>query len=287
MPNTNALLLVGLGLAALTMFRREESDMDEAELVNASMLASGTGETGKALDVIPSIGADVPIGGPTPEAQPMADPLSWLQDLFAGVTPGPPAPRNGTGVASSNKDTELPNNPVGAEPVVTVSPFVQTPTYIRTTGDQVGQALRQIGIITDPGDVDLLNPKIYVQEIETEEFSFGPLTRTEDVQIVAGGANPGDPYYTTLDVLAAYRDMGGFGPVTYAHEVNSVSVPNEEVAISARDQEPTLNATLARAMLKRDRLHVAAPDEYATGLSPVPAFRSTTDTGYATGLDWI
>ena len=286
MPNTNALLLVGLGLAALTMFRREESDMDEAELVNASMLASGTGETGKALDVIPSIGADVPIGGPT-VAQPMADPLSWLQDLFAGVTPGPPAPRNGTGVASSNKDTELPNNPVGAEPVVTVSPFVQTPTYIRTTGDQVGQALRQIGIITDPGDVDLLNPKIYVQEIETEEFSFGPLTRTEDVQIVAGGANPGDPYYTTLDVLAAYRDMGGFGPVTYAHEVNSVSVPNEEVAISARDQEPTLNATLARAMLKRDRLHVAAPDEYATGLSPVPAFRSTTDTGYATGLDWI
>ena len=266
MPNTNALLLVGLGLAALTMFRREESDMDEAELVNASMLASGTGQTGKALDVIPSIGADVPIGGPTPEAQPMADPLSWLQDLFAGVTPEPPAPRNGTGVASSNKDTELPNNPVGAEPVVTVSPFVQTPTYIRTTGDQVGQALRQIGIITDPGDVDLLNPKIYVQEIETEEFSFGPLTRTEDVQIVAGGANPGDPYYTTLDVLAAYRDMGGFGPVTYAHEINSVSVPKEEVAITARDQEPTLNATLARAMLKRDRLHVAAPDDYATGL---------------------
>ena len=126
--------------------------------------------------------------------------------------------------------------------------------------------MRQIGIITDPGDVDLLNPKIYVQEIETEEFSFGPLTRTEDVQIVAGGANPGDPYYTTLDVLAAYRDMGGFGPVTYAHEINSVSVPKEEVAITARDQEPTLNATLARAMLKRDRLHVAAPDDYATGL---------------------
>jgi len=231
------------------MFRREESDMDEAELVNASMLASGTGETGKALDVIPSIGADVPIGGPT-VAQPMADPLSWLQDLFAGVTPGPPAPRNGTGVASSNKDTELPNNPVGAEPVVTVSPFVQTPTYIRTTGDQVGQALRQIGIITDPGDVDLLNPKIYVQEIETEEFSFGPLTRTEDVQIVAGGANPGDPYYTTLDVLAAYRDMGGFGPVTYAHEVNNVTVPEKEVVLAAGSNVGRL----------------AAPDDYATGL---------------------
>ena len=249
MPNTNALLLVGLGLAALTMFRREESDVDETELVNASMLASGTGRTGKALDVIPAISADASIGGET-VAQPIADPFSWLQDLFAGVTPGTPAPRNGTGVASSNRDTELPNNPVGAEQVVTVSPFIQTPTYIATTGDRVGQALRQIGIMTDPGDVDLLNPKIYYQEIETGEYSFGPLTGTEDVQIVAGGANPGDPYYTQLDVLAAYRDMGGFGPVTYAHEVNNVTVPEKEVVLAAGSNVGRL----------------AAPDDYATGL---------------------
>ena len=253
MPNTNALLLVGLGLAALTMFRREESDMDEAELVNASMLASGTGETGKALDVIPSIGADVPIGGQPPEAQPMADPLGWLQAFFAGSAPAIATPTNGAGtkdtvVPSSNRDTELPNVPTGPAPEVNISPWVQTPTYIRTTGEKAGQALRQVGIITHPGDVDLINPKIYYQEITTDEFSFGPLTGTEDVQIVAGGANPGDPYYTKLDVLAAYRDLGGFGPVP--------------------DYVPTVTETEERVILAPDpnKGRIAAPDDYATGL---------------------
>jgi hypothetical protein len=265
MPN-NTLLMIGIGLAAFTLFRREETDVGEADLVNASMLASGTGETGKALGNISTIAADIPIGGQPPE-EPDFYMTPWMRAFF-GLSPSAPTPKNGTVVASSNKDTDLPNQQTGPAPEVNVSPFVQTPTYIRTTGERAGEALRQLGIITHPGDVDLINPKIYVQEITTDEYSFGPLTRTEDVQIVAGGANPGDPYYTKLDVLAAYRDMGGFGPVTYAHEVTET---NETMTLA-----PDPN---------RDR--IAAPDEYATGLSPVPAFRSTTDTGYATGLDWI
>jgi len=251
MPN-NTLLMIGIGLAAFTLFRREETDVGEEDLVNASMLASGTGETGKALDSIPTIAADIPIGGQPPEAQPSADLFGWLQDLVAGVTPAAaPAvitPTNGTVVASSNKDTDLPNEPTGPAPESNITPFVQAPTYIRTAGEKAGQALRQLGIITHPGDVDLINPKIYVQEIATDDYSFGPLTGTEDVQIVAGGANPGDPYYTKLDVLAAYRDMGGFGPVTYAHE--------------------TVTETEERVILAPDpnKGRVAAPDDYATGL---------------------
>ena len=140
--------------------------------------------------------------------------------------------------------------PTGPAREVNVTPFVQTPTYIRTTGEKAGQALRQLGIITHPGDVDLINPKIYVQEITTDEYSFGPLTGTEDVQIVAGGANPGDAYYTKLDVLAAYRDLGGFGPVTYADEVNDVSARDKEMILAP---DP-------------DAGRIAAPDDYATGL---------------------
>ena len=86
MPN-NTLLMIGIGLAAFTLFRREETDVAEEDLVNASMLASGTGETGKDLAIIPTIAADIPIGGQPPEEQPMADPLAWLQGIFAGVTP--------------------------------------------------------------------------------------------------------------------------------------------------------------------------------------------------------
>jgi len=251
MPN-NTLLMIGIGLAAFTLFRREETDVGEEDLVNASMLASGTGQTGKALGTIPTIAADIPIGGQPPEAQPMADPLGWLQGIFAGVAPAVTTPvitpKNGTVVVSSNADTDLPNAPVGPTPEVNITPFVQTPTYIRTTGEKAGQALRQLGIITHPGDVDLINPKIYVQEITTDEYSFGPLTGTEDVQIVAGGANPGDPYYTKLDVLAAYRDLGGFGPVP--------------------DYAPTVTETQERVILAPDpsRGRVAAPDDYATGL---------------------
>lgn len=247
MPN-NTLLMIGIGLAAFTLFRREETDVGEADLVNASMLASGTGDTGKALGTIPTIAADIPIGGQPPEAQPIADSFGWLQDLLAGVAPPVITPKTGTVVASSNSDTELPNVPTGPAPVVNITPFVQTPTYIRTTGEKAGEALRQLGIVTDPGEIDLLNPKIYYQEITTDEHAFGPLTGTEDVQIVAGGANPGDPYYTKLDVLAAYRDLGGFGPVP--------------------DYVPTVTETEERVILAPDQNkgRVAAPDDYATGL---------------------
>jgi len=62
MPNTNALLLLGLGLAALTLFRRDQTVSDEADLVNASMLSSGTGRTGDALGSIPTVNSDNPIG---------------------------------------------------------------------------------------------------------------------------------------------------------------------------------------------------------------------------------
>jgi hypothetical protein len=249
MPN-NTLLMIGIGLAAFTLFRREETDVGEEDLVNASMMASGTGQTGKALGTIPTIHADIPIGGEPLEAQPMEDPLGWLQAFFAGVTPAVPTPKNGTVVASSNKDTDLPNQQTGPAPEVTVTPFVQTPTYIRTTGEKAGEALRQLGIITHPGDVDLLNPKIYYQEIATDDYSFGPLTGSEDVQIVAGGANPGDPYYTKLDVLAAYRDLGGFGPVPDYIPVDDTTVVKERLQLGP---DP-------------ERGRVAAPDDYATGL---------------------
>ena len=67
MPN-NTLLMIGIGLAAFTLFRREETDVGEKDLVNASMLASGTGETGKALGTIQTIAADIPVGGEPPES---------------------------------------------------------------------------------------------------------------------------------------------------------------------------------------------------------------------------
>ena len=77
MPN-NTLLMIGIGLAAFTLFRREETDVGEEELVNASMLASGTGETGRALAAIPVITSDIPIGGAQPgEVQQIADPFAW------------------------------------------------------------------------------------------------------------------------------------------------------------------------------------------------------------------
>ena len=142
------------------------------------------------------------------------------------------------------------------------SPFVQTPTYIRTTGSELGQALRKIGIVTDPGEVDLINPKIYIQEIQmADDYSFTTesLTGSEDVQIVAGGANPGDPYYTTLDVLAAYHDLGGFGPTpeyvpkTWQEiEAESGLIARKEVTIIETDTSET---------------RIAAPDDYATGLN--------------------
>ena len=102
--------------------------------------------------------------------------------------------------------------PVGQIPAVNVPEFKQTPAYIRTTGELAGSSVRQIGLTKD---VDLLNPKIYVNRIEIDDVhsTRPPLTTDENVQIVAGGANPGDPYWTTLDVVKAARDVGMFDPI--------------------------------------------------------------------------
>jgi len=186
MPNTNALLLLGLGLAALTMFRRDESEANAEDLVNASMLSSDTGRTGQALSDMHTVQSTNPIGF-TPTRAPISD-----------------------------LDINLRNVPTGPIPEVSVTPFVQTPEYIRTTGEFAGTSVRQLGIST-AGSVDLINPKIFVQEISVNdpdepEEPGPPRTMSEEVHIVAGGANPGDPYMTTLDVLAAARDQGWFDP---------------------------------------------------------------------------
>jgi len=184
MPNTDALLLLGLGLAALTMFRREQTDTGETDLVNASMMSENTGNTGKALGFIPTVANDNPIGF-TPSTAPVSD-----------------------------KDTDLKNIPTGPAPEVNVTEAVQTPVYVRTTGESAGVGVRQLAIST--AGVDLINPKIFVQEIAVADpdtpMPQQPLTMGEEVNILAGGANPGDPYYTTLDVLAAARDEGWFDP---------------------------------------------------------------------------
>lgn len=254
MPN-NTLLMIGIGLAAFTLFRREDTDVGEEDLVNRSMMASGTGDTGKALAVIPTINAGNPIGGETQQVQPMADQFGWLRDLFSNFV-----------VQEDNGDTEKLNGPTG-QAEVTLTPFVQTPTYIRTEGDQAGEALRQIGIITHPGDVDLINPKIHVVEITTDDYSFGTLTRQEDVQIVAGGANPGDPYFTNLDVLAAFRDVGGFASPTWEREIG----PN------VFDPEAAAQAQIIMAGPKRNIL-IDSDAQSPVVVAP---------TGYDTGLDWI
>jgi len=185
MPN-NAILIVGLGLAAFTLFRREEADVGETDLVDASMLSSGTGDTGKALGNITTIKSDEPIGG------------------FPLVIP------------VTDTDVELPNVRTGPLPQVPVTPAVQTPVYIQQTGEQAGQALAQIGITTDPADIDLLNPRIYGQVITTPgEDIVAPVTMTDSVQIVPGGANLGGAYFTTLETLGAARDQGYFSPTTW------------------------------------------------------------------------
>jgi hypothetical protein len=214
MPN-NAILLVGLGLAAFTLFRREETAVGETELVDASMLSSGTGDTGKALGDIPTIKSELPIGGVT---------------VVVPIT---------------NTDEELPNTRTGPLPLVPVTPFVQTPLYIQTTGEQAGEALAQIGITTEPDDILLENPRIYAQVIVTEDEEVTtPITMADPVQIVPGGANPGDAYFTTLETLGAARDVGYFSPITWEREIGP-NVFDAQAAIDALAimTEPTFVGT--------------------------------------------
>ena len=211
MPD-NTFLFLGLGLAFL-LFRNNQGQTQngEQELVDASMLSQGTGSTGRALDIITVVNGDAPIGsnGTAPTANGF-DINSWLQDLTAGWrTPGIPT----TTKKPPTVDEDLPNKKIGPEQEVSVSPFVQTPEYIRTTGELAGTAVRQLGL---QRGVDVLNDRIYIQEIAVDDDEGiqrmqGPLFGDENVQIVAGGANPGDPYYTSYDVLVAAKDQAHFG----------------------------------------------------------------------------
>ena len=206
MPD-NTLLFLGLGLAAFMVFQNRGNG-EETDLVDASMLSQGTGRTGLPLDKIPVVKADQPIG--TPETAPFDFRTLW-SNLFGqtkrNLTPGT--------AETPIVNEDLVNERLGPSPKVDVSPFVQTPEYIRTTGELAGTAIRQLGL---ERGVDVLNDRIYIKEIsvtddEGIERMQGPLFGDENVQIVAGGANPGDPYFTTMDVLAAAKDQGYFGPL--------------------------------------------------------------------------
>lgn len=205
MPN-NTFLLLGLGLAAWMFLRNNGQVTEETDLVDASMLSQGTGRTGAMLADINTVTAEVPINEPQRDSTVAGfDLQAWL----ASIMPAPPAAKK---LPPKVVNEDLPNVKTGPEPTVSVTPFVQTPEYIRTKGELAGTAVRQFGLLRD---VDLLNDKIYIQQIEVEEESSGPritgpITPTENVQIVAGGANPGDPYYTSLDVLIAAKEAGYF-----------------------------------------------------------------------------
>ena len=224
MPD-NTLLLLGLGLAAWTIFRNNQQETGEGDLVDASMLSQGTGATGKALGSIPVVNSDVPINSSERSngangTTPGFDFVAWLNDI--GILPTPAATNTDTPPSSNNNtstsnvvDEDLPNEKTGPAVAVDVTPFIQTPEYIRTTGELAGTAVRQLGL---QRGVDVLNDKIYIQEIQVDDDEGitrieGPLTSQENVQIVAGGANPGDPYFTTIDFLVAAKEQGYFGPL--------------------------------------------------------------------------
>ena len=177
--------MIGLGLAAFTLFRRDEADEGESDLVNSSMLASGTGDTGQALGAIPTI------------------------EPVAGINPDPVV------VPVSDADVELTNVPIGALPIIPVTPVVITPPVVM----QGEEAIRQLGIRTDPDEVLLVNPKLYIQQVsipgESGVGEFTSITMNEGVQIVSGGANLGGAYFTDLETLAIARDQGYFDTPTW------------------------------------------------------------------------
>lgn len=220
MPD-NTFLFLGLGLAFL-LFRNNQGQSENGELVNASMLSQGTGNTGRALDVIPVVNGEVPIGSNgAASAANGFDLNALLNDLFSGVR-FQAVSKEKKSIPIVNED--LPNRKVGPDQQVSVSPFIQTPEYIRTTGELAGTAIRQIGL----RGVDVLNDRIYLQRIAVDDDDGvkrmeGPLFGDEDVQIVAGGANPGEPYYTSIDVLEAAKDEGYFGTPLFGPEASARS----------------------------------------------------------------
>ena len=151
MPD-NTLLLLGLGLAAWTLFRNNQQETGEGDLVNSSMLSQGTGATGKALRSIPVVNSDVPINSSersngTNGTSPGFDFMAWLNNI--GITQTPtkstdtPASTNNNTVTDKIVNEDLPNKKIGPDQEVAITPFVQTPEYIRTTGELAGTAIRQ------------------------------------------------------------------------------------------------------------------------------------------------
>jgi hypothetical protein len=121
---------------------------------------------------------------------------------------------------------------------VPVTPFVQTPVYILSTGEQAGQALSQIGIQTHPEEVDLITPTLYAEVVsapgDSGQNEFTSVTLTTPVQIVPGGANVGETYFTTLETAGLARDAGLFNlePVAWARDTGP-NVFDPQAAIDA------------------------------------------------------
>lgn len=216
MPD-NTFLFLGLGLAAFMLLRNNQGQTGDAELINASMLSEGTGSTGKALDRIPVVASDAPIGSNGTTAGSF-DFQSWWGNLFTGSNVQT-AKVQGTTNGKLIVNEDLPNEKIGQSSPPSVAPLVQTPEYIRTTGELAGTAVRQIGL---QRGVDVLNDKIYLQAITVDDGEGitrmeGPLVADEDVQIVSGGANPGDPYFTRFDDLVIAKEQGYFGLPTQTY----------------------------------------------------------------------
>lgn len=208
MPN-NTLLLLGLGLAAWTLLRDRQPGSEESDLVTASMLSQGTGTPGKILGEMPTVAGETQItytgDNAAVQTQPLFDINAWLRGLVGTTANG----ANGSLVVNEDERNER----IGGKATVNVVEYKQTPEYIRTTGELAGTAIRQLGLTRG---VDLINDKISIQRIDVADDGDYPRmeglpTMDENVQIVAGGANPGDPYFTTIDFLIAAKDQGYFG----------------------------------------------------------------------------
>ena len=233
MPN-NTLLLLGLGLAAWTLFRNTQQETGETDLVTASMLSQDTGSTGKALGSMEVVHAETAINSDGAVQTGVGfDFAKWLNSLVG--QPGAIGANGSFGVDGA-VNTDTLNNTVGAEHKATVSPFVQSPEYIRTTGGLAGTAVRQYGLTRG---VDVLNNKIYLEQIQVDDNGSiprieGPLTSSETIEIVAGGAQPGDPYFTTFDVIVAAGLEGYFNEPTESGQIASARSNIFDAEASAR-----------------------------------------------------
>jgi hypothetical protein len=267
MPD-NTILLVGIGLAAFTLFRQDKGEVEETDLVDRSMMASGTGDISRGLSLIDVIQAGQPINEATVEEPIIFEWPEWFKNM---AIPGSGPAEIVVNIQQPEKrdDPDRENSPQGQQEVIreaaakVITPFVQTPVYIIDSGEKAGQAIRQLGIQTEASSVDLVNPKIYIEEIVMgEEYTFPTLTASEEVEIVSGGANIGLPYFTNLNVLSEYRDLGGF------------NAPNWEKGIGSNVFDP-------KAAMEALAIMTTPRESKPVVLVEDPG------TGYDTGLDWI